>query len=241
MNSKPTRAPSKALQSENNSLLTRFGTRIKAIALVALLFTASAFATPSTQIANQGINQPRGMVRSTVPNPVIGGLPLHDYWISDTVRGFCRIDQVPDPANPGFTHGVLNAGTCYAPGIFEPSDYQVETNGVNGSNGYVFVGSTLGISRLNFIVDPSNPAKTVVDTAHITVFFGTGSLFLNAPSTYTGETMTLAKGTATITVSGSSTKTIVSIGSSGRALRTITATVTVSGGNYALSTWSETP
>jgi len=179
MNSKPTRAPSKALQSENNSLLTRFGTRIKAIALVALLSTASAFATPSTQIANQGINQPRGMVRSTVPNPVIGGLPLHDYWISDTVRGFCRIDQVPDPANPGFTHGVLNAGTCYAPGIFEPSDYQVETNGVNGSNGYVFVGSTLGISRLNFIVDPANPAKTVVDTAHITVFFGTGSLFTN--------------------------------------------------------------
>ena len=141
MNSKPTRAPSKALQAKADSLLTRFRTRITAIALVALLSTASAFASPSKQIANQGMNQPRGMVRSTVPNPVIGGLPLHDYWVSDTVLGFCRIDQVPDPANPRLTHGVLNAGTCFATGIFEPSDYQVETNGVNGSNGYVFVGS----------------------------------------------------------------------------------------------------
>ena len=141
MNPKPTRAPSKALQAKADSLLTRFRTRITAIALVALLSTASAFASPSRQIANQGINQPRGMVRSTVPNPVIGGLPLHDYWVADTVLGFCRIDQVPDPANPPLTHGVLNAGTCFATGIFEPSDYQVETNGVNGSNGYVFVAS----------------------------------------------------------------------------------------------------
>src|SRR5438270_13113798 len=108
MNFKPTRAASKALQSEENSLLTRFGTRIKAIALVALLSTASAFASPSRQIANQVINRPRGMVRSTVPNPVIGGLPLHDYCVSDIVLVFCRIDQVPDPVNPLLTHGVLN-------------------------------------------------------------------------------------------------------------------------------------
>jgi hypothetical protein len=179
MNSKPTRANSKALQSKENSLLTRFRTRITAFALVALLSTASTFASPSRQIANQGMNQPRGMVRSTVPNPVIGGLPLHDYWVSDTVLGFCRIDQVPDPANPPLTHGVLNAGTCLATGIFEPADYQVETNGVNGSNGYVFVASTVGITRLSFIVDPVNPTKTVIDTANLVVFFGPGSLFTN--------------------------------------------------------------
>src|SRR3954471_22630200 len=117
MNFKPTRAHSKDLQSEENSLLTRFRTRITAIALLTLFSVASAFASPSTQIANQGMNQPRGMVRSTVPNPVVGGLPLHDYWVSDTVLGFCRIDQVPDPANPPLTHGVLNAGTCLATGI----------------------------------------------------------------------------------------------------------------------------
>jgi hypothetical protein len=179
MNSKPTRAPSKALQSNENSLLTRFATRMTAIALITLLSAVSAFASPSKQIANQGINQPRGMVRSTVPNPVIGGAPLHDYWVADTVLGFCRIDQVPDPANPGLTHGVLNAGTCLATGIFEPSDYQVETNGVNGSNGYVFVASVIGVTRLSFIVDPTNPTKTVIDTANLVIFFGTGSLFTN--------------------------------------------------------------
>jgi hypothetical protein len=95
------------------------------------------------------------------------------------VLGFCRIDQVPDPANPPLTHGVLNAGTCLATGIFEPSDYQVETNGVNGSNGYVFVASTVGITRLSFIVDPVNPTKTVIDTANLVIFFGPGSLFTN--------------------------------------------------------------
>ena len=93
--------------------------------------------------------------------------------------GFCRIDQVPDPANPGLTHGVLNVGTCFATGIFEPSDYQVETNGVNGSNGYVFVASTVGVTRLSFIVDPTNPAKTVIDAANAVVFFDAGSLFTN--------------------------------------------------------------
>src|ERR1700719_1814791 len=128
MNFKPMRTPSKAQRSDKNSLLTRTWTCTMAVALVTLLSAASAFASPSKQIANQGMNQPRGMVRSTVPNPVVGGAPLHDYWVSDTVLGFCRIDQVPDPANPGLTHGVLNAGTCLATGIFEPSDYQVESN-----------------------------------------------------------------------------------------------------------------
>jgi hypothetical protein len=179
MNSKPTRAPSKALQSKDTSLLTRFATRIVAIALITLLSAVSAFASSSKQIANGGMNQPRGMVRSTVPNPVIGGPPLHDYWVSDTVDGFCRIDQVPDPANPGLTHGVLNAGTCLATGIFEPADYQVETNGVNGSNGYVFVASTVGVTRLSFIVDATDATKTVIDTANLVIFFGPGSLFTN--------------------------------------------------------------
>ncbi|HEV7552221.1 MAG TPA: hypothetical protein VGP65_11080, partial [Candidatus Angelobacter sp.] len=179
MNFKPMRAPSKARYSDENSLLTRSWTHIMAVALVALLSAASAFASTSRQIANGGMNQPRGMVRSTVPNPVIGGAPLQDYWVSDTVDGFCRIDQVPDPANPGLTHGVLNAATCLATGIFEPSDYQVETNGVNGSNGYVFVASTVGVTRLSFIVDPTDPTKTAIDTANLVIFFGPGSLFTN--------------------------------------------------------------
>ena len=100
--------------------------------------------------------------------------------MTDSVLGFCRIDQVPDPANPPLTHGVLNAGTCDATGTFEPSDYQAETNGVNGSNGYVFVGPIDGVTRLSFIADAVNPTKTVIDTANAVSFFGgAGSLFTN--------------------------------------------------------------
>jgi len=181
MNSILNRAPGKdaAQHANERTLLTRGSWKnLLALALVTLMSAASAFAAISTQVANQGMNQPRGMIRSNVPNPVAGGAPLQDYWVADTVAGFCRIDQVPDPAHPGLTHGVLNAGTCYAPGIFEPSDYQAETNGLNGSNGYVFVGSTLGVSRLNFIPDATG-TKTVVDTANVVVFFGVGSLFTN--------------------------------------------------------------
>lgn len=171
MNSKLKRAPGKDMAQHSNerTLLTR-GTwkNLLALAVVALLSVAGAYAGTSVQVGKQGINQPRGMIRSTVPNPVAGGAPLHDYWVADTVAGFCRLDN-----------GVLNIGTCFAPGIKEPADYQVETNGVNGSNGYVFVAGTGGVARLSFIPDPANAAKTVIDTANVVTFLGAGSLFTN--------------------------------------------------------------
>lgn len=49
MNSKPMRAPSKA-----QLLLTRSWTRMMAVAIVTLLTAASAFASPSRQIAKPG-------------------------------------------------------------------------------------------------------------------------------------------------------------------------------------------
>ena len=64
---------------------------------------------------------------------------------------------------------------------------------------------------------------------------------LERDSTYTGETMTLTYGTVTITVSGTSPKTIVSTGGYGNLVRTVTATATVSGGVVTLTNWSETP
>ena len=58
---------------------------------------------------------------------------------------------------------------------------------------------------------------------------------------YTGGSMTFADGTATITVSGTTTKTIVSQGINGNFRRTITATVAYASNNFTLNTWSETP
>jgi len=58
---------------------------------------------------------------------------------------------------------------------------------------------------------------------------------------YSGGVMTLSSGTATITVSGSGTLNIVSVGSIGNFQRTITATATDSSNIVTLTNWSETP
>jgi hypothetical protein len=138
------------------------------VAIVTLMSTVGAFANNSVQIGNRGINQPRGMIRSNVPNPVAGGPALQDYWVADAIGGFCRLDN-----------GQLNISTCDINGTFEVHDYQAETRGVNGSNGYVFVGSVDGVRRISFIPDPNTPGKTIIDAANTVVLAGAGSLFTN--------------------------------------------------------------
>lgn len=64
---------------------------------------------------------------------------------------------------------------------------------------------------------------------------------LERDNTYTGETMTLANGTATITVSGTTPYTIMSKGMSGASIRTITVTATMTNNVLAVTSWSETP
>ena len=168
MNFQPTRALGKARNSDENSLLTRSWKLTLAAVLMALLSAVSAYASDSVLIGSHRINQPRGMIRSNVPNPVVGGPALHDYWVTDSVAGFCRLDN-----------GTLNVTTCDINATFEVHDYQAETRGVNGSNGYVFVGSVDGVRRISFIPDPVNPGKTAIDTANTVVLAGAGSLFTN--------------------------------------------------------------
>lgn len=57
---------------------------------------------------------------------------------------------------------------------------------------------------------------------------------------YTGETLTLAQGSATLTVSGVSTKTITSTGQVGSFVRTVTATASYSSGILTITSWVET-
>ncbi len=66
-------------------------------------------------------------------------------------------------------------------------------------------------------------------------------LRLERDSTYAGGTVTLANGTATITVSGTAPYTIVSKGASGTTIRTITATATITNNILAITSWGETP
>ncbi|HEX7286982.1 MAG TPA: hypothetical protein VF532_12415 [Candidatus Angelobacter sp.] len=175
MTSKLMRAHGKdmAQPSAVRSLLTRGSWKnLLALVVLTVLSVAGAYGQVqnlSVQIGKQGINQPRSMVRSHVPNPAAPGTFLEDYWVTDSIAGFCRLDN-----------GVLNIGTCDINGTFEAKDYQAETNGVNGSNGYVFVcGVAPGVERIGFIVDPTDPTKTAIDTANIVTFLGTGSVFSN--------------------------------------------------------------
>lgn len=57
---------------------------------------------------------------------------------------------------------------------------------------------------------------------------------------YAGETLTLPDGVATITVTGSATKTITSAGVAGSTIHTVTATVTYSNGIYTITSWADT-
>lgn len=57
---------------------------------------------------------------------------------------------------------------------------------------------------------------------------------------YSGETLTLPDGVATITVTGASTKTITSVGKVGDFIHTVTATVTYTNGVYAVTSWVDT-
>lgn len=64
---------------------------------------------------------------------------------------------------------------------------------------------------------------------------------LERNASYTGETMSISNGSATITVSGSGTKTITSVGSVGNYERTITASATNTSNIYTVTSWTETP
>lgn len=61
---------------------------------------------------------------------------------------------------------------------------------------------------------------------------------LRDPS-YTGETLTLPNGTATITVTGSSTKTISSVGRSGNFMWTVQVVAPYSNGILSIGSWTD--
>ncbi len=158
-----------AHNSNEKSLLTRgFWKNLLGLAVVTLISAVSAHANNSVLVGRQGLNQPRGMIRTYVPNP-LGGAPLRDYWVTDSIAGFCRLDA----------NGAIELGTCDINGTFEVADYQAETFGLNGSNGYVFVASIDGVRRFNFVPDPNAPGRTAIDTVNVQVFAGAGSVFTN--------------------------------------------------------------
>jgi hypothetical protein len=184
MNSNFMRAASK---DSKQTLLSRSWKRSLMLALVTLMCVTSAFAAPGVQIGNQQMFRPSGMILATVPNPVAGGAPLHDWWVSDQASGFCRLDNTA-PYSGSTTppsNGILNLSTCYLPGIFSPVDYQVETRGLLNnqgvpSNGYVFVAGVKEVTRLEFMASPTEPGRTIINAnSQVSIYDSTKSVFGN--------------------------------------------------------------
>ncbi|MGZ4900020.1 MAG: hypothetical protein ACXV8X_10225 [Candidatus Angelobacter sp.] len=180
MNSNLLRASGK---DSKKTLLTRSWKCSLMLALVTLLSVTSAFAAPGVQVGNQNMFRPAGMVKAVVPNPVAGGPPLTDWWVSDGASGFCRLDNTGPDTAP--SNGILNLNTCYLPGVFAPVDYQVETRGILNnqgvpSNGYVFVGGIKEVTRLEFMASPTEPGRTIINAAsQVRIFDSTASVFTN--------------------------------------------------------------
>ncbi|HVG90975.1 MAG TPA: hypothetical protein VNB54_05745 [Alphaproteobacteria bacterium] len=187
MNSNLLRASGK---EGKKTLLTRSWKRSLMLALVTLMCVTSAFAGPGVQVGNQQMFRPAGMVRATVPNP-LGGAPLTDWWVSDGASGFCRLDNTGPDTRP--SNGILNLSTCYLPGVFAPSDYQVETAGVINnqglpSNGYVFVAGIKEVSRIEFMASPTEPGRTIINAAsQVRIFDSTASVFTNGAPVNAGR------------------------------------------------------
>src|SRR6185437_15096644 len=160
MNSTHKRAPGKEMAHG-------FWKFLLGVAVIAIATIASA-QNNSTLIGKQGLNEPLSMIRATVPDPNVPGAFITDYWVTDSVAGFCRLSPT----------GALELATCDINGTFEAHDYQAETNGLNGSNGYVFVASIDGVRRINFIPDATG-TRTVIDAANTVVLGGAGSVFIN--------------------------------------------------------------
>ena len=124
-----------------------------------ILTTASAFASPSINIAPASMFRPRGAVRVQL----IPGGPV-DYWVGDGAQGFCRIDN-----------GVLNIATCSLNGTSEPFDDRPNSP-------YVFVadGAGTGVNRFTFGPDPNSPGHSMIATEENIIGARSGITFIGA-------------------------------------------------------------
>jgi hypothetical protein len=129
------------------------------IAFVAIL-AASAYATPSVNIAPSSMFRPRGMVRIQV------GTAGPDYWVADGASGFCRLDN-----------GLVNLSTCFLGGTAEPFDDRPNSP-------YVFIADATGtgVNRFTFGIDPTDSSKTTIATAENVLGSVSGITYIGAPA-----------------------------------------------------------
>ncbi len=132
------------------------------VAMVAnLLLAASAYASPSINVAPASMFRPRGMVRVQLTP----GGPV-DYWVGDGAQGFCRLDN-----------GVLNIATCTLNGTSEPFDDRPNSP-------YVFLADIAGtgVNRVTFGPDPNNPGHSILASQENVLGQLSGITYIGAPA-----------------------------------------------------------
>ncbi|HET9837990.1 MAG TPA: hypothetical protein VFR84_07125 [Candidatus Angelobacter sp.] len=137
-----------------------FRRRLLVLAVATFAFIASAFATPSVNIAPKSMFRPRGMVRVQLTP----GGPV-DYWVGDGAQGFCRLDN-----------GILNIATCTLNGTSEPFDDRPNSP-------YVFLADAAGtgVNRVTFGPDPNNPGHSILASLENVLGAASGVTFIGAP------------------------------------------------------------
>ncbi len=108
---------------------------------------------------------------------------------------------------------------------------------------YMIIAITLTTTAVAVIVSNSLSVTREEQSAHALEIAEAGAenaqLRLLRDTNYTGETLTIASGSATVTVSGSSTKTITSTGTINGVSKVVQATIAITNGIMTVTSWQE--
>lgn len=109
---------------------------------------------------------------------------------------------------------------------------------------FMIVAITTTSASVSLMIINSSAAGTVESGARALAIAESGAenallMVLRAPTTYTGETLTVGAGRAIVVVSGTNTKTIVSRGEEGSYLRTVKVIAELSNGMWTITSWRE--
>ena len=109
---------------------------------------------------------------------------------------------------------------------------------------FMIVAITTTSASVSLMIINSSAAGTVESGARALAIAESGAenalmRVLRAPATYTGETLTVGGGRATVVVSGTNPKTIVSRAEEGSYVRTVEVTLQLASGIWTITSWRE--
>ena len=109
---------------------------------------------------------------------------------------------------------------------------------------FVIMAITITSASVSLMIVSSGAASVVEGGARALAIAESGAenaliRALRNPTTYTGETLTVGDGRATVVVSGTNPKTIVSRAEEGSYVRTVEVTLQLASGIWGITSWRE--